>query len=109
MSAMFKTVKVIGYMFLALTLNSSASWADDTKGSEDGCAVVHAFAKTVMEARQEGVSLVTMIGIAGDDSVAKAIVMGAYEKPQYSGEEYRAKEASEFSNDIALECYKQQK
>ena len=99
--------KFIGYMLLALLLNSSTLWADDgEKKKPDVCATYHELATMVMSARQKGVSLVKMMGIAGDE-MTKSLVMSAYDKPQYSGEEYRTKAVEEFANERALMCYKE--
>ena len=99
---------IVGYTLLALLLNSNTLWADDTEKESDPCSAVYDFATLVMDKRQAGVSLVTMMRVApAGASTLKSIVMAAYDTPQFSGEEYRKKAAEEFANKWALKCYKE--
>jgi len=65
-----------------------------------------------MEARQLGVSMPDMMKLAvsgnqNEAKVAKSMILDAYDKPQYRGNEYQKKEIKRFANDWALKCYKE--
>ena len=84
--------------------------SSDVRGEEDNCAKLGELAGSVMSARQAGVPMSKIMAIARqDESISKlltAIVIAAYEAPQFSVEENRQRRVASFKNEIMLECYK---
>ena len=76
------------------------------------CEDVASLAKTIMNVRQDGVSMAKLLGAINnsDDEpvrdIGKAILMDAFEVPHYNGSELKKKEISDFENKWMLACLK---
>ena len=70
------------------------------------CTSYSELAKSVMESRHVGVGLPKMLEIADDDEVAVAIVMEAFDHPQFRTEQAIKRSAREFANQQMLGCMK---
>ena len=67
------------------------------------CTVLKDLAETIMDNRQKGVDVTSMLGISESDLI-KAVVLHAYSRPQYSTLDYKRKSIKEFGLDVFLEC-----
>ena len=95
------------FIFLvALAVSIPVSAADNICGS------LESYARTVMEKRQQNVSVKDMMEAVseGDNKELKdvliTVIKMAYEEPAYSGEEYQQKTVNEFANKVYLMCMK---
>ena len=72
------------------------------------CPMFHKISKAVMEARQSGheVTLVIEYFEAAKLSSFKFLILEAYKRPRYMGEQLQARAITEFANDIFIECEK---
>lgn len=96
---------------VSVVLAVSLSFVAMPAMAEDTCSVLSDLAKTIMTKRQDGASMTDMMAIVKDrDSAAgqvtKAMIIGAYEIPAYSTDEVKQRTITDFSNQVALECYK---
>lgn len=98
-----------------------ASYVPAANAANDICAKEAESARQTMTARQAGVPIEDMMGIAdkvenesckGQDEGCKTfakflrtVVMLAYAKPRYSTAIYQQHAISDFANDIAEQCY----
>jgi len=67
------------------------------------CKNFESFAEVIMIGRQGGVSMSTAMG-DGASELLNHIVVNAYEKPRYRGDEMQRMEVEDFKNDVYLEC-----
>ena len=72
--------------------------------ASDNCAPVAELAKSIMRARQSGVSVVKAMQIAREDKGVQAIVRLAYMEPRYSSDLYRENAATDFETEVYLIC-----
>ena len=102
-------------MMIFLPLESIyAEEENETDTMMELCAGIQSLAETIMATRQKGTSISTIMKIVKNiatnkkqEEILVEMVIDAYDKPQYSGEEYRKKTTNEFANKWALECYKE--
>lgn len=75
-----------------------------------GCEVISRLAKSIMQARQSGVSMSEMMGIAARDedfkALAEALVIDAYDSPRYSTDGMKQRSIEDFENNVFLQCIK---
>lgn len=86
---------IAAVLMMGMTFGASAS---------NNCGPVADLAKTVMKARQSGMSIVKAMEIAGDDKGIQAIVRLAYMEPRYSSDLYRENAETEFETEVYLIC-----
>lgn len=87
---------------------------DDPKKSAsnlEACDVIVKLAKSIMERRQEGVSMADMMDITlkldeNTRKITKGIIIMAYDHPRYSTPEVIERTIRDFENDVYLECVK---
>ena len=96
---------------ISVVLSLSLSFAAVPAMAEDTCELLSDLAKTIMTKRQDGASMTDMMAIVGDQDsaaskVTKAMIIGAYEVPAYSTDKVKQNAITDFSNQVALECYK---
>lgn len=72
--------------------------------ASDNCGPVATLAKSIMSARQSGMSVVKSMEIAKDDKGIQAIVRLAYMEPRYSSDLYRENAATDFETEVYLIC-----
>lgn len=79
--------------------------------ADDACPSIGELARTVMKLRQHDVALSKVIAVvdtlddAGGRKAGKALVMLAYQQPDFSSEEMQASAIAEFGNAAELACY----
>lgn len=89
-------------LILAVALLSTAAIA---QAEEDNCLIIEDYARTVMDARQGGISLKDVMGTTNEhDKLGPQIIIAAYNKPHYMTERIKDKTINDFANDIYLEC-----
>src|SRR5678815_3698903 len=89
---------------LALSVAMSApAFASDVI---EQCKAFEELAGSAMGARQNNVSIVEMLEIAGDNEVTKSIIMDAYAQGAMSYEPNRVRQRAEFANKWAMICLK---
>ena len=89
---------------LALSVAVSApAFASDVI---EQCKSVERLAGSIMSARQNNVSIVKSLEIAGDNEAMKSIVMDAYEQGAMSYEPNKVRQRAEFANKWAMFCIK---
>jgi hypothetical protein len=89
----------------------AATMALSFSASADLCKPIQEDAKSTMDARQRGVSINTVIGIAKevseDDELFDSylrMILRAYNTPQYDTGKYRAKASREFALEYYIAC-----
>lgn len=70
------------------------------------CNQLGQFAAEIMDNRQLGVDIGTIMGIFAAYPAFQTMVLAAYEQPQYASEGRRADAVQTFKNDVMLMCYK---
>ena len=70
------------------------------------CKAFEELAGSIMSARQNNVSIVKSLEIAGDNEAMKSIVMDAYEQGAMSYEPNKVRQRAEFANKWAMLCIK---
>lgn len=70
------------------------------------CKAFEELASSIMSARQNNVSIVKSLEIAGDNEAMKSIVMDAYEQRAMSYEPNKVRQRAEFANKWAMRCIK---
>ena len=68
------------------------------------CDEMAQLAEVVMEARQNGASMRSIMEIAGDNQLARVIVIEAYDRSRFTTEEYKRMAINDFSNDVYQIC-----
>ena len=73
------------------------------------CEQIAELAKSIMTARQEGVSMVEMMGVGEDGSLTEVIVVDAYEEGRYRVEANQHRRVADFRDEWFMACYKSRK
>lgn len=97
--------KITGILLLIVGL-STPCFAADWK---ETCSSVGELARTIMEKRQAGVSMETLmnaVSMKENNGLVEELVISAYEKSQYNGADYKRKAIAEFRDDAYLQCVK---
>jgi hypothetical protein len=76
------------------------------KTAKEICNDVSSFAKSIMSARQHGVSMSKAMELSGNNKLAESFVIDAYSKSSFSTEEYQDKTIREFADEAYLSCIK---
>lgn len=76
--------------------------------ADDYCSELGKLAKTVMEVRQGGMSMATVMQVFAkdDNEIYKQMVISAYESPRFTVDSYIQRNVEEFSNEWYLMCVK---
>jgi hypothetical protein len=93
-----KTTLTIIAMFLATPVVSEEE-------GEHICETLGDVAYKVMELRQGGVPVSTVMQIS-DSKLVEAIVVDAYDQPRFSTDSYKRESIDNFRNDVEVQCYK---
>jgi len=108
---LFLKSQVSVILMLALSFSLPAAHAQD---EADPCASIGGFAERLMEKRQQGIAMSDLMKLValGEGpqrwkSIARQMVIAAYEKPQYSVDANKADAVQRFRNEWELECYKE--
>jgi len=70
------------------------------------CESVSGLAKSIMGARQSGVSISKIMQLANGSTLAESLIIAAYGKPSFSTEQYKEEVIREFSDEAYLSCIK---
>lgn len=70
------------------------------------CENVSVLAKSIMGARQSGVSISKVMQLANGSALLESLIIAAYSKPSFSTEQYKEEVIREFSDDAYLSCIK---
>lgn len=106
---------IIAAICLSMTVSANSAVAKKPSNTEL-CKMVTLTAQTIMEGRQYGMPILEQLQ-NNDNAYKKAkdkpsynlinsIIMAAYEKPQYSTEEYQKREINNFAANYYIECMK---
>lgn len=97
----------------------SLAWSAFANDSDAYCAQIGHTANSVMQARQSGLEMSQLMDAAsksGDAtgnqnlvSMARKLIVLAYQSPRYSTNEMKTKSIQEFTNEAELACYQVQK
>lgn len=90
---------IITAAIIALT---SPAWAEEPK---DTCLSLGELAQTMMEHRQAGTSISTLMPHLNGNKAATSMLVSAYEEPRYSSDEYQTRAIQDFRNDWETACY----
>ncbi|MEI8717351.1 hypothetical protein [Mesorhizobium sp. ISC11] len=93
-----------------------AANADITKSNSKtltaNCTAIGSLARTIMDKRQSGTDMSTLMSVVEDikegdpiKELGKQIVIQAYAMPFFNGEELKQRTISEFANDFQVKCY----
>lgn len=104
-----KSIIAIAAISFSVPANAAPLYAPHER--EAFCPAIENLANKMMTARQAGMSMGAMIEYASRMSgrvkaVNVALIMKAFEVPQYSTREYKDRAATEFGNAAMLSCYK---
>lgn len=94
---MERTIAAIALAMFANTLQAETV--------TEKCTGVGELAQEIMEARQEGVALSTMMKIVEGNAFWSQVVMDAFNKPRYSSTEFQNEEAQDFRAEIEIICF----
>lgn len=70
------------------------------------CKEINEISETIMKKRQNGVQMIALLNIAGDNEIVKKIIMDAYDVPMYSVEANKEREIVNFANQWLSACIK---
>jgi hypothetical protein len=73
---------------------------------EISCEQIETTARTIMDARQAGVPLKSIIKIINDNEVMKQIVIQAYDSSKYETDSYKKSAVEKFANEYYVSCLK---
>ena len=94
-------------MLKAILVAASVNPTAPTAETEDRCEAIGELAGSIMTARQEGVPLSRMMGIANGNEGIIALVLQAYGQPRFSTNTVRMEAVADFHNQVELICYEQ--
>ena len=78
-----------------------------TAQAEDNCLIIESYARTVMDARQGGISLKdAMATTEKGDKFTPKIIIAAYNKPHYITKKMKQRTINNFADDTYLDCLK---
>lgn len=87
-----------------------ANWGE-REPDKSHCPQVAKAAELVMDNRQKGVpmhrQLEAFTGSGAEAEIIRALILGAYETPRYSGNAYRREAITEYGNEAMLSCYRE--
>ena len=95
-------------LIIGALLTPTALLAADDVTDEDICLQLIQIAEKIMDGRQSGVSMGTMMEAAEKGSFTeevKGLVLEAYKTPLYTVEKNREREVTEFGNKMGVACY----
>jgi hypothetical protein len=88
------------------TISKKSQSSKKPKTAKEICNDVSSFAKSIMSARQHGVSMSKAMELSGNNKLAESFVIDAYSKSSFSTEQYQDKATREFADEAYLSCIK---
>jgi hypothetical protein len=83
--------------------------------ANDGCKKLGVLAENIMTNRQAGADFTEMLDVAENTGcseelkkLTKNLVIEAYDRSEYSTQEYKERAIRRFKNDVMVKCYKNQ-
>lgn len=92
-------------IFLLFLAASDIVHASEPVDVLEHCADVEAVAQTIMEKRQEGVSMSIMMRAAGNSELFKTLVVEAFDYPRYTTPSVQRDTVQNFAAKWALLCF----
>jgi hypothetical protein len=87
----------------ALLATAATAQAEQLKNTS--CEVIEVYARTVMDVRQNGVSLKDAMATSDEnDTLGPKIIMAAYSKPRYATASIKQRTIDDFADNAYLEC-----
>ena len=77
-----------------------------SQASEISCEQIEVTARTIMDARQAGVPLKSVMKIVKDNDAMKQIVIQAYDSSKYETDSYKKSAVEKFANKYYVSCLK---
>lgn len=96
-------------VFLMIALMIPLAAQAEKRDVSGFCGAVGDLAKTVMEKRLAGMSMRSMVAIAGDNPLTTEMVMQAYGSPAYQTETAQERAIREFETKWYLDCLRNTK
>lgn len=90
-------------VFLFFIVTSANAEEFTFKQKAESCGKIQGLAEEVMKARQHGVKINKVLSVS-DDQLTSSLVMMAYKKPRYKGEEVKMSAIDDFGNDVFITC-----
>lgn len=78
------------------------------QAEQASCQQIGEIAQIVMQKRQEGASMSTLINATGGNELVRVMVMEAFKRPDFSSDEYKKREQIKFRNAFESLCYQTQ-
>ena len=100
-------MKTLTALTLAILMALSTTAAAEEE--QASCEQIADLAKSIMTARQKGVSMVEMMGVGEDGSLTEVIVVDAYEEGRYRVEANQQRRIADFRDEWFMVCYKSRK
>lgn len=97
-----KLIFKLCFIFACITSFSAYAYKPTNKNCED----LYELAFKVMTLRQSGMPVSELITIAKGNRLASAIVIAAYEEPEYRTKDYQLRASREFATSVYVECFK---
>lgn len=91
---------------LTVILLASSLAANAEKSNISVCNELQELGYKIMELRQSGVPVSTVMGASDGNKTINSIIIAAYEEMQYSTKEYQIRASREFANKVYIECFK---
>ena len=98
-------MKTLTALTLAILMALSTTAAAEEE--QANCEQIAELAKSIMTARQKGVSMVEMMGVGEDGSLTEVIVVDAYEEGRYRVEANQQRRIADFRDEWFMACYKE--
>lgn len=90
---------------LIAALAASQLYADDTPTKEGWCSKIAVMAESMMDARQSGVSLQTVLDVVEEHMPsARDLAILAWDEPRYNTPEFQERVIGDFRDRAHLEC-----
>ena len=70
------------------------------------CTDLQELSYKIMELRQTGTPASQVIALADNNKIVHAIIIAAYEEPQYNTAQYQVRASREFASRVFIECFK---
>jgi hypothetical protein len=86
----------------AVAIVAASSAVAETK--QETCTLIGKLAAVIMEKRQDGVDMSSLMEIA-ESEIVKRMVIFAYDTPRYSSEDYKRTAVQDFANEAMGVCY----
>jgi Sec7-like guanine-nucleotide exchange factor len=84
---------------------ATAEDASETLSPSQRCAKMSQLAEQIMDLRQTGASMASVMEIATGNELLVSIVVEAYKRNRYETKDMQTRATTDFANDFYLECF----